>query len=85
LIAVVVVFLANGEMDYAAVGAKDQADCKQKVAKTAHERLDQNRQEEVKVLGFAFECVAFENEFGATDPVEPGSAKLTHIPGDREA
>jgi hypothetical protein len=85
LIAVVVAFLANGDMDYAAIEAKDQADCKQKVTKIAHERLDQNAQEEVKVLGFAFECVALENELHATAPGETTSPKPAHIPGDREA
>ena len=85
LIAVVVAFLANGDMNYAAVDARDQADCEQKVVKIAHDRLDQNKQEEGKVLGFAFECVAFENKLGVTVPSQPDSAKPKHIPGDREA
>ena len=85
LIAVVVVFLANGDMDYAAVDAKDEADCKQKVAEIAHGRLDQSEQEEVRVLGFSFECIEFENKFPVTVPSEPGSAKPKHIPTDDEA
>ena len=89
LIAVVVAFLANGDMDYAAVDAKDQADCKQKAAEIARDRLGRNEQEEVKVLGFSFECVEFENEFDnkvpATAPSESTSAKPKHIPGANEA
>ena len=85
LIAVVVAFLANGEMNYAAVDAKDEADCKLKAAEIAHNRLGQNKQEEIKVLGFAFECVGFENKFGVSVPSEPASAKPKHIPGDHEA
>jgi hypothetical protein len=85
LIAVVVAFMANGEMNYAAVDAKDEADCKQKVVKIAHDRLDQNEQEEIKVLGFAFERVTFDSKFGVAAPSEPASLKPKHIPGDREA
>jgi hypothetical protein len=85
LIAVVVAFLANGDTDYAAVEAKDQADCKLKVMTIARERLDQSAREEIKVLGFAFECVAFENKLGFTVPGEPAFTKPKHIPGDREA
>jgi hypothetical protein len=85
LIAVVVAFLANGDMNYATVDAADEADCRQKVAQIEHKRLDMNEQEEVKVLGFAFECVAFENKFGIADPSEPPSAKPKHIPGRDEA
>ena len=85
LIAVVVAFLANGHMSYAAMDASDEADCKQKASEIAHERLDQNAEEEVKVVGFAFECVEFENKFGVTAPSEPTSAKPRHIPGANEA
>jgi len=85
LIAVVVAFLANGDTDYAAVGAKDETDCKQKVAEIAHDRLDQSKQEEVQVLGFSFECIEFENKFPITVPSEPGSSKPKHVPTDDEA
>jgi len=84
LIAVVVAFLANGDTDYAAVDATDEADCKQKVAEIAHERLDKSKQEEIRVLGFSFECVEFENRFPVT-PNEPDSTKVKHIPTDDEA
>jgi hypothetical protein len=85
LIAVVVAFLANGDMNYATVDAADEADCRQKVATIEHERLDRNEQEEIKVLGFAFECVTFENKFGVAAPYEPPSVKPKHIPGGEEA
>jgi hypothetical protein len=85
LIAVVVAFLANGDMNYATVDAADEADCRQKVVQIEHERLDRNEQEEVKVLGFAFECVTFENKFGIAVPNEPPTAKPEHIPGGEEA
>jgi hypothetical protein len=85
LIAVVVAFLANGDLDYAAVNAKDEADCKQKAAEIAKERLDQSRQEEVRILGFSYECIEFENRFPVTVPSEPGSAQPKHIPTDDEA
>lgn len=60
IIAVVVAFLANGEMNYAAVEAKDQADCMARVQDIAHERRVQNATESVKVLAFEFKCVEFE-------------------------
>jgi hypothetical protein len=82
LIAVVVAFLANGEMNYAAVDATDEADCKQKVMEIAHERLDRNEQEEVKVIGFNYQCI--ENELPIAAPSEPAHTKSPHIPGDRE-
>lgn len=86
LIAVVVAFLANGDMDYAAVVATDEADCRQKVAEIAHVRLDQSEQEdEVKVLGFSFECVELENKFAVTDPSDAAPVKPRHIPGSDEA
>ena len=85
LIAVVVAFLANGDLNYATVDATDEADCRQKVATIEHERLDRNEQEEVKVLGFAFECVTFENKFGIAVPNEPPSAKPKPILGGEEA
>jgi hypothetical protein len=85
LIAVVVAFLANGDMNYATVDAADEADCRQKVAQIEHERLDMNEQEQVKVLGFAFECVAFENKFGIPVPSEPASVEPKHIAGRDEA
>ena len=85
LIAVVVAFLSNGDTNYAAVDAKDEADCKQKVAEIAHDTLDQSKQEEVRILGFSFECIEFENRFPVTVPSEPGSAKPKHIPTDDEA
>ncbi len=85
LIAVVVAFLANGDLDFAATDVKDEADCKQKVVEIVRDRLDRNEQEEVKVLGFDFECTTFENRLGVTAPSEPASAKPKHIPGDHEA
>jgi hypothetical protein len=85
LIAVVVAFLANGDMNYAAVDAADEADCKQKVAEIAHERLDRNEQEEIKVVGFNFQCIEFENKFPVAAPGESAHAKPQHIPGDHEA
>ena len=85
LIAVVVAFLANGEMSYAAVDATDEADCKQKVAEIARDRLHQSDQEEVKVLGFSFECIEFENRFPVAVPSESESANPKHIPGNDEA
>lgn len=60
VIAVVVAFLANGEMNYAAVEAKDTQDCMARVQDIAHERLAQNATESVKVLAFEFKCVEFE-------------------------
>jgi hypothetical protein len=85
LIAVVVAFLTNGDMNYATIDAADEADCRQKIAQIAHERLEKNEQEEVKVVGFASECVTFENKFGIAVPNEPPSAKPKHIPGGEEA
>jgi hypothetical protein len=85
LIAVVVAFLANGDMNYAAVDAKDEADCKQKAAEIAKDRLDQSQQEEVKILGFSYECIEFENRFPVTVPSEREFAQPKHIPTDDEA
>jgi len=85
LIAVVVAFLANGNMDYAAVDAADEVDCKQKAAEIAQVRLDQNEQEEVKVVGFTYQCIEFENKVPVAVPNEPAQAKHRHIPGDHEA
>ena len=84
LIAVVVAFLANGDVSYVAVDATDEADCRQKAETIARDKMLENEKAEVKVLGFEFECVAFENKFGVTDPSEPDSERPTHIPGDRE-
>jgi hypothetical protein len=85
LIAVVVAFLANGDMNYAAVNAADETDCRQEVAQIEHERLDLNEEEEVKVVGFASECVGFENNFGITHPSESATTKPKHIWGGAEA
>jgi hypothetical protein len=85
LIAVVVAFLANGDMDYAVVDATDEADCKQKFTEIAHLRLDQNEQEDVKVVGFNYQCIELENKFPIAVPSEPTHAKPHHIPGDHEA
>jgi hypothetical protein len=85
LIAVVVAFLSDGDMNYVAVNAQDKADCQRKVAEIERIRLDQSEQEEVKVLGFSFECIEFENKFPATVPSKPASARPKHIPGDQEA
>jgi c-di-GMP-binding flagellar brake protein YcgR len=85
LIAVVVAFLSDGDMNYVAVGAQDKADCQQKVAEIERIRLDQNEQEEVKVLGFSFECIELENKSPVTVPNKPASARPKHIPGDQEA
>jgi hypothetical protein len=85
LIGVVVAFLANGDMNYAAVDAADEADCKQKVAEIAHARLDQNEQEEVKVVGFTYQCIEFESKFPVAAPAEPAHAMPQHIPGNHEA
>lgn len=85
LIAVVVAFLSNGEMDYAAVDATDEADCRQKATQIAHDRLDQNEQEEAKILGFSYECVEFENQSHEMDPTESDSGQPRHVPGKNEA
>jgi hypothetical protein len=85
LIAVVVAFLSNGDMNYVAVDAADEADCKQKVSEIAHQRLDQNEQEDVKVVRFTYQCVEFENDTPVEAPAEPAHAKAQHIPGDHEA
>lgn len=83
LIAVIVAFLANGEMNYAAVDADDIDDCKAKVAQIAHQRLAANATEAVKVLGFSYKCVEFENTF---PPIEtPPAPKPPHVPGKDEA
>jgi hypothetical protein len=85
LIAVVVAFLSNGDMNYAAVDAADEADCKQKVLDIAQQRIEQSEQEEIKVIGFNFQCIEFENKFPVTTPDEPTPSKAKHIPGNNEA
>lgn len=77
IIAVVVAFLANGEMNYAAVDAKDDADCRAHVAQIAHDRLVQNATESVKVLAFEFKCVEFE--------APPSLPAPKHVPTKDEA
>lgn len=77
IIAVVVAFLANGGMNYAAVDVKDDAECHARVAEIAHARLEQNAQEDVKVLAFEFKCV----EFVAPPSLPP----VKHVPTKDEA
>lgn len=76
IIAVVVAFLTNGEANYAAVDVRNVEECQAKVAEIAHERIVQNENETVKVLGFSYKCVEFE---------APPASKPPHVPGKDEA
>ncbi len=61
LFAVIVAFLASGDFDYVSSPALHEiGECHPAVYDTISQRLEDNKAEEDKVVGFSFECVSFD-------------------------
>jgi len=60
MVAVLIAWLASGEMNYAAQDVNGEEDCKTFISETALARLEMNKTEDDKVVAFSFKCIQFD-------------------------